>query len=240
MLLTPPRADRVVLHDISWQQFENLLANLGESRSARIAYDRGTLEIMTFLPEHEYYKETIGDAVKDIAEVLEEDYESLRSTTWKRKLEKAGVEPDNCFYFQNEAKIRGKLQFDLDRDPPPDLVLEIDLTSKSLDRFPIYARLGVPEIWCYDSGELKIYQLAGEAYVEVEMSSIFPQLPVRELPGLIDRYRSAGRRSLRQAVREWARSKSGKSFGKTNHLPKPDDRSLHPLAKQRGRIQTSG
>ncbi|MGB5899666.1 MAG: Uma2 family endonuclease [Geitlerinemataceae cyanobacterium] len=208
MLLTQPRADRVVLYDISWQQFENLLANLGESRAARIAYDRGALEIMTPLPEHEYYKETISDAVKDIAEVLEEDYESLGSTTWKREIEKAGVEPDNCFYFQNESKIRGKLQFDLERDPPPDLVLEIDVTSKSLDRFPIYARLGVPEIWCYDSGELKIYQLEAENYIEVETSSIFPTLPIRKLPVLIEKHRLAGRRSLRQAVREWARELS--------------------------------
>ncbi len=208
MLLTQPRADRVVLYDISWQQFENLLANLGESRAARIAYDRGSLEIMTPLPEHEYYKETISDAVKDIAEVLEEDYESLGSTTWKREIEKAGVEPDNCFYFQNESKIRGKLQFDLERDPPPDLVLEIDVTSKSLDRFPIYARLGVPEIWCYDSGELKIYQLEVENYIEVETSSIFSTLPIRKLPVLIEKHRLAGRRSLRQAVREWARELS--------------------------------
>ncbi|MGB3560130.1 MAG: Uma2 family endonuclease [Geitlerinemataceae cyanobacterium] len=208
MLLTQPRADRVVLYDISWQQFENLLANLGESRAARIAYDRGALEIMTPLPEHEYYKETISDAVKDIAEVLEEDYESLGSTTWKREIEKAGVEPDNCFYFQNESKIRGKLQFDMERDPPPELVLEIDVTSKSLDRFPIYARLGVPEIWCYDSGELKIYQLEAENYIEVETSSIFPTLPIRKLPVLIEKHRLAGRRSLRQAVREWARELS--------------------------------
>lgn len=205
MLLTPPRADRVVLYDISWQQFENILANLGESRAARVAYDRGTLEIMTPLPEHEYYKETIGIAIQDIAEVLEEDYESLGSTTWKRELEKAGVEPDNCFYFQNEPKIRGKLQFNLDRDPPPDLVLEIDVTSKSLNRFPIYARLGVPEIWCYDSGELKIYQLQEDRYIEVETSSIFPTLPIRELPSLIEENRASGRRSLRNSVREWAR-----------------------------------
>lgn len=205
MLLTPPRAARVVLYDISWQQFENILANLGESRAARVAYDRGTLEIMTPLPEHEYYKETISDAVKDIAEVLEEDYESLGSTTWKREVEKAGVEPDNCFYFQNEPKIRGKLQFNLDRAPPPDLVLEIDVTSKSLNRFPIYARLGGPEIWCYDSGELKIYQLKEDRYIEVETSSIFPTLPIRYLPSLIEENRASGRRTLRNCVRKWAR-----------------------------------
>jgi Uma2 family endonuclease len=205
MLLTQRRADRVVLHNISWQQFENLLVDLGESRAARVAYDDGTLEIMTPLPEHEYYKEALGDAIKDIAEVLDQDYESLGSTTWKREIKKAGVEPDNCFYFQNEPRIRGKLEYDLNQDPPPDLALEIDVTSKSLSRFSIYARLGVPEIWCYDSGELKIYQLENEGYIEVETSSVFPTLRVQELPALIEQYRPQGRRAIRRAVREWAR-----------------------------------
>lgn len=204
MLLTKPRADRVVMYNISWQQFENLLADLGESRAARVAYDNGTLEIRKPLPEHEYYKETIGISIQDIAEVLEQDYESLGSTTWKREIKKAGVEPDNCFYFQNEPKIRGKLQFNLEQDPPPDLALEIDVTSKSLSRFPIYARLGVPEIWCYDSGELKIYQLEGKEYIEVETSSIFPTLPIQEIPELIEKHRYSGRISLRKAVRAWA------------------------------------
>lgn len=209
MLLTQLRADRVVMYNITWQQFENLLVDLGESRAARFAYDNGTLEIMTPLPEHEYYKETLGDSVKDIAEVLEQDYASLGSTTWKREIKKAGVEPDNCFYFQNEPKIRGKLKFNLEQDPPPDLALEIDITSKSLSRFPIYARLGVPEIWCYDSGELKIYQLEGKEYIEVQTSSIFPTLPIQEIPELIEKHRYSGRLSLRKAVRAWAREKSG-------------------------------
>ncbi|MDY6785459.1 MAG: Uma2 family endonuclease, partial [Cyanobacteriota bacterium] len=198
-----------VLYDISWQQFENLLANLGESRGTRVAYDSGTLEIMTPLPEYEYYKETLGIAIQDIAEVLAQEYESLGSTTWKRKLKQAGVEADNCFYFQNEPKIRGKLDIDLERDPPPDLALEIDVTSKSLARFPIYAPLGVPEIWCYDSGKLKIYQLNGQEYIEVETSSIFPTLPVGELPQLIEQYRFSGRLSLRRAARKWARENVG-------------------------------
>ena len=205
MSLTMQRADRVVLYNISWQQFENLLKDLGDKRAARIAYDRGTLEIMTPLPEHEHYKEVISDIVKDLGDLLDLDYESLGSTTWKRESRLAGVEPDNCFYFQNEAAIRGKLQFDLNQDPPPDLVLEIDLTSKSLNRFPIYARLGVPEIWCYDSGELKIYQLQNGEYQEAQTSLVFPNLAVQEIPRLVEQNRSLGRRAIRQAVRAWAR-----------------------------------
>lgn len=101
MQLTEHRADRVVLYNISWPQFENLLIDLGQTRAARIAYDNGTFEIMTPLPEHEYYKEAIGISIQDIAEELNINYESYGSTTWKREARLAGIEPDNCFYFQN-------------------------------------------------------------------------------------------------------------------------------------------
>lgn len=205
MVTTSRRCDRVLLHDISWQQFEALLQDLGEHRTARLAYDRGTLEIMTPLPEHEYYKEVLSEATKEIADVLERDYESYGSTTWRRQIQEAGLEPDNCFFFQNESKVRGKLSFDLDCDPPPDLSLEIDLTHKSLNRLPIYARLGVPELWCYDDGQLTIYHLCQGAYVEADNSLVFPQLPIRELPLVIEEYRQQGRRALRQAVRLWAK-----------------------------------
>lgn len=206
MVTTFRRCDRILLHDISWQQFEALLQDLGDHRAARLAYDRGTLEIMTPLPEHEYYKEVLSEATKEIADVLERDYESYGSTTWRRQIQEAGLEPDNCFYFQNESKVRGKLSFDLDRDPPPDLSLEIDLTSKSLNRLPIYARLGVPELWCYDDGQITIYHLRQGAYVEAANSLVFPQLPIRELPQLIEEYRQQGRRALRQAIRAWAQT----------------------------------
>jgi Uma2 family endonuclease len=207
MVATLHRADRVVLYNISWEQFERLLEDLGDHRAARIAYDNGTLEIMTPLPEHEHFKEVIGDAVKDIADELEIDYESYGSTTWRKRIKMAGVEPDNCFYFQHEAAVRGRLDLNLSQgDPPPDLALEIDITHKSLDRFPIYARLEVPELWCYDEGELKIYHLQAGEYVEAEMSLALPLLPIRELPQLIETHRMAGRRAIRRAVRTWARS----------------------------------
>jgi Uma2 family endonuclease len=206
MVAVKNRADRVVLYNVSWEQYETFLEASGDRPSARMAYDNGTLEIMTPLPEHEYFKEVIGDAVKDAAEELEIDYESYGSTTWRKQIRLAGAEPDNCFYFQNEAIVRGRLDLDLNQgDPPPDLVLEIDMTSKSLDRFPIYARLGVPEIWSYDSGALKIYHLQDEAYVRAKLSLALPQLPIQELPRLIEDHRQAGRRAIRKAVREWAR-----------------------------------
>ena len=180
---------------------------MGENRAARVAYDDGNLEIMTPLPEHEYYKKVISTAVEDIAEELNLDYESLGSTTWKQERKMAGIEADDCFYFQNEALVRGRLDLDLQKDPPPDLALEIDVTSKSLNRFSIYARLGIPEIWCYDSGELKIYLLQAGEYLESEKSLVFPSLEIRDLPQIIEQNRANGRRAIRKAVREWVRNK---------------------------------
>jgi Uma2 family endonuclease len=206
MVVAINRADRVVLHNITWEQYEKFLDDLGDRPLARIAYDNGTLEIMTPLPEHEFFKEAISIAVQDAAEELEIDYESYGSTTWRKQIKLAGAEPDNCFYFQNEAIVRGRTDLDLSGgDPPPDLVLEIDMTSKSLDRFPIYARLGVPEIWSYDSGVLAIYHLQEGKYLRTQVSLALPQLPIQELPQLIEAHRKAGRRSLRRAVREWAK-----------------------------------
>jgi Uma2 family endonuclease len=206
MVAVKKRADRVVLHNVSWAQYETFLEASGDRPSARMAYDNGTLEIMTPLPEHGYFKEVISSAVQDAAEELEIDYESYGSTTWRKQIKLAGAEPDNCFYFQNEAIVRGRLDLDLSQgDPPPDLVLEIDMTSKSLDRFPIYARLGVPEIWSYDSGALKIYHLQDGEYVSAQLSLALPQLPIQELPRLIEDHRQVGRRAIRKAVREWAR-----------------------------------
>jgi Uma2 family endonuclease len=210
MIATFRRADRVVLHNISWEQFERLLEDFGDQRAVRIAYDSGTLELMTPLPEHEYFKEVIGDAIKDIADELNLDYESYGSTTWRKRIQMAGIEPDNCFYIQHEAAVRGRTNLDLRQgDPPPDLALEIDITHKSLDRFPIYARLEVPELWCYDEGTLKIYHLSAGAYAEAERSLALPQVPIRDLPQVIEAHRADGRRALRQAVRQWARDSLG-------------------------------
>lgn len=204
--LEVPSGQCLLLRDVSWAEFEAILEDLGNHRSTRLAYDNGWLEIMAPLPEHEYFKQSISIAIEDMAEALEQDYESYGSTTWRKQAKQAGLEPDNCFYFQNEARIRGKLTFDLTQDPPPDLALEIDLTSRSLNRFPIYARLGVPEIWCYDNGGLSIYLLQNQQYERVEQSQVFPSLKIQELPGLIEAHRDRGRLALRKAIRAWVKA----------------------------------
>lgn len=208
MTLSISQPGRVLKHNVSWQEFEQILAERGDDPDSRIAYDRGCLEIIMPLTEHEYFKEIIGDMIKDLADELGLDDESFGSSTWKREDLLAGVEPDNCFYIQSEPLIRDRLpKLDLAQDPPPDLALEIDLTSKSLDRQPIYARLGVPELWRYDQGKLQIYQLQDGQYREVQESLAFPGVPVREIPQLIQENFGLGRRRLRQRFREWVQEK---------------------------------
>lgn len=207
ILLTIAPGTSLLLENVSWQAFEKLLLDLGETRAAQVAYDQGMLEIMAPLPRHEYYKEAVGILVQDLADELDLDYETLGSTTWKRQDVLGGVEPDNCFYFQNEPLIRGKLDLDLTRDPPPDLALEIDITSKSLDRMAIYARLGVPEVWRYENGVLKIYQLQEQQYLETNTSLAFPMFPVQEIIPFIDQHLSIGKKAMRRAFREWVQQR---------------------------------
>lgn len=202
--LIVPAGSHALLQQIGWDAYETLLHELGQNRASQIVYDNGDLEIMTPLPEHGFYKTTLSIAIKEVADSLERDYACYGSTTWRSALQQLGVEPDDCFYIQNEAIVRGRTDLDLAIDPPPDLVLEIDITNKSLDRFSIYARLGVPEIWRYANGALQAYVLTQDTYEARSTSIAFPGLPVGELVAIVSAQRSAGRRAMRRAVREWA------------------------------------
>ncbi|MGC1245639.1 MAG: Uma2 family endonuclease, partial [Spirulinaceae cyanobacterium] len=129
--LTIPLGHRVMLTGVNWSKFEEILQELGEKRASRIAYSQHKLEIRMPLPEHEFDKEIIGDMVKILLEELEIDRECYGSTTFKRKDMVAGIEPDNCFYIQNYRSMIGKRRLDLTVDPPPDLAIEVDVTSKT-------------------------------------------------------------------------------------------------------------
>ena len=199
-----PQGQRVLLENISWQEFENILEELGENRSARIAYDQGTLEIMTPLPEHEFNKEIISDLIKALLEELEINFLSLGSTTFKNIKMYQGIEPDNCFYIANESKIRGKKRLDLTIDPPPDLALEIDLTSRTHQH--IYAALGITELWRFEKGNLLIYLLQDGQYIEAEQSLNFPSLQIKEvIPDYLQQVNTIGRNQVMKVFRQWVR-----------------------------------
>ncbi|NJO76739.1 MAG: Uma2 family endonuclease [Leptolyngbyaceae cyanobacterium RM1_406_9] len=174
--LDVPPGQRLLIRNLDWQQFERILEELGETRSSRIAYSHGTLEIRMPTPEHEVDKELIGDLVKILLDELEIDCECFGSTTFKQENMDSGIEPDQCFYIQNQAQMRGKRRIDLTLDPPPDLTIEVDVTSKT--QLDAYIALGVPELWRYEKNQLNIYTLQADLYQRVDVSPTFPALPI--------------------------------------------------------------
>ena len=201
--LAPPE-QIVQLSGISWQTYETLLAEIGD-RQIRLTYNRGNLEIMVPSPEHERFKEVLGRFVETLAEELDVRIEPLGSTTFKRP-ELSGVEPDKCFYIQNLSAVKGKKRIDLNQDPPPDLVVEIDITSRSENTLQVYADLGVPEVWIYNGSRLRINRLENGEYVEGEISLAFPSLPILEIVRFLEQAETMDYLELVKAFRNWVKS----------------------------------
>jgi Uma2 family endonuclease len=195
---------QMLLKDISWQKLEKILEEMGERRAARISYSDGWLEIMVPLPEHEKDKELLGDLVKILLEILQIDFEPFGSTTLKNERMRQAVEPDTSFYIQNQAAVIGKNRIDLNIDPPPDLAIEIDITSRT--RFENYEILGVPELWRYQQQGLEIFLLQEGKYIKSQSSPNFPNIPIIELVNeYVQQCLSIGRSQAMRNFRSWIR-----------------------------------
>ena len=163
----------LLLCGIRWATYQQLAADLGE-QPVRLAYDQGTPEILTPSFEHERFNRLRADIVQALAFGMNLAMEPAGSTDFSREEIARGFQPDSCFYFgDNVEVIKGKKRLDVSIDPPPDLVLEIDVTNRSLDKLPIYAAIGVPEIWRCDLQRLIVYRLEGRTYQEVPASQVF-------------------------------------------------------------------
>lgn len=180
-----PSVDRVILHDVSWETYESLLKDFENKSSPRLAFDRGVLEIMSPYSEHEICNRTLASIVEIVLEEFDIDFEHTGSTTFKREVLKRGFEPDSSFYIQNVERIRNKKRIDLAIDPPPDLVIEVDLTNDSLDKFPLFAALGVPEVWRYEDG-LEMLVLERGRYVQRPASIVIPPLSAKFVSELLE------------------------------------------------------
>lgn len=202
VVISPGRT--LLLKEINWSMFEKLLEELGETRAARLSYSQGMLEIMVPLAEHGSDKKIIGNLVEILLEELDMEFWALGSTTFQNEQMAQAVEPDECFYIQHEAQVRGKKRLDLTQDPPPDLAIEIDITSRT--RFDNYEKLGVPELWRYDGDSLEINCLPAYRYVASETSALFPQFPLLEvIPRYVKESQMSGRNATMKAFREWVR-----------------------------------
>jgi Uma2 family endonuclease len=191
---------------VDWERFESILERLGDNRTTRVAYNRGTMEARKPSSVESYYKEVLSDLIKYLAlDVLNIDCESFGSSLWMRKDLLLAIEPDACFYLQNEPAIRGvKPNIELPDSPPPDLVLHADDKASQMDKQVIYQEMGVPELWLYSSDSIRVLQLQDGEYNETETSLTFPVLPIRTLPQLIsDNIVNGVRKVIFKAFRDW-------------------------------------
>jgi Uma2 family endonuclease len=189
--------------DVSWETYERLLADLSPSTSVRVFYDQGRMEAVSPTSSHEKPVEIIATLVRVFRDHLDIDIESLGSTTLRLQIKAKGAEPDASFYVQHAAQVIGKADLKLPDDPPPDLIVESDLTSSSLDRFAIYAALGVPEIWRVTNWHVSIWLLRDVVYQEAEESGAFPFLTRQALNEFLVKGLNEGERQAARALRDW-------------------------------------
>ncbi|MBP0031011.1 Uma2 family endonuclease [Roseofilum sp. Guam] len=202
-LSTVTSPEIIHLSGISWKTDEHLLEEL-QDRRLRLTYYRGNLEILSPSPEHELHKKVMGRFVETLAEELEINIYPLRSTPYKHP-ELSGAEPDECFYIRNIAPIRGRRRL-RPGDPPPDLVIEIDITSSSRDRLQVYASLGVPKVWIYDGNALTIQQLQNQEYIFSVNSRFFSNIPIPELAIFLQQAETIDYLELVRMFRDWLKT----------------------------------
>jgi Uma2 family endonuclease len=206
-----PSEQRIVLKDVSWQQFESILAEMGADRTTRFTFDRGRLEMMTPLEEHDRCHKLIESLILVLADVMQLPVEGYKAPTLKRLDLGIAAEPDTGYYIQHEREIHGKATINLATDPPPDIVLDVALNKSTVDRLALYAALGVPEVWRYASqpgddflkGSLQIYTLDGTRYVDSSSGFAFPFLPAGRILQFIDESDALGLMSALRSLREW-------------------------------------
>ncbi len=195
---------KVILQGVSWNFYEQVLAEYAHSNALHFAYDNGTLEVKVPLWEHERPIRILQDIVANVCFEWGLEFVNAGSTTFRKRAKAKGCEPDTAFYIQREAEVRRLPKLDLRHDPPPDLVIEVDVTSPSLNKLPIYAALGVPEIWLYRGQGVTFHRLAGNAYEEITHSLALPALDGKTATEFLRLGLSESSSAWFRQVRAWA------------------------------------
>lgn len=201
-----PVGGTLIFEDISWEEYKRLLDDLGESRSVRVSYDRGRLEIVTTSTLHELYTHLLQYLARAYADETDSVMECYGSATMKVAEFKQGAEPDSCFYVRGASQVIGKRQIELGVDPPPDVIVEVDISHTSKRKFSFYGNLGVPEIWIFRR-RLQIYALTEKGYTEAAESLAFPLLTGDQLTQFLEQGKTEGQSAALRAFRQWLQAK---------------------------------
>lgn len=201
----PDREQRLWLDGVSWQSYLAIGSALADLPGVRLTYDEGRLEFRTTSPKHEIYKKHLARFIEILAEELNMPFATAGSMTFQNDEQLKGLDADDCFWFEHEPAMRGKLTWEVIADPPPDLGLEIEVSRSALNRMAIYAVLRVPEIWRFD-GQLHVHRLHSDgAYRQEIESGVFPSVPLHEIASFLQMAESADILTVIRAFREWAR-----------------------------------
>jgi Uma2 family endonuclease len=220
--LSLPAEQRFVLSCIPWQAYV-AFGDLMGAQHVRLTYDRGNLEFMTLSPEHERAKTFLARLVEALTEELDIDIASYGSMTCRREDLERGLEPDECYWIANEPRVRARTEIDFAEDPPPDLVLEVEISRSVLDRIDLYAKLGVPEVWRWDGHTLRVCLLGPNGrYTEGTKSLAFPFLPVAELARFLTSHEGMSETKLIRTFRAWVREQVAQGWtSSTDSTPAP-------------------
>ena len=203
---TVPESQRFVLRNVPWQCYVAIGDALPDRPGLRMTYDRGSLEFLTTSPEHEIYKKRMGRLLETLVEECGLLVEPIGAMTMRREELERGLEPDECFWIANEPHMRAQLTWDPTRDPPPDLVIEIEISRSALDRMAIYAALGVPEVWRCDGAILRAHLLQPNgSWLASETSPTFPKIPLAGVVAFLQPSETVDYLSMIRAFRAWIR-----------------------------------
>ncbi|MEO0759932.1 MAG: Uma2 family endonuclease [Cyanobacteria bacterium J06648_16] len=200
----PIGEQRVVFRSLTWEGFLAVRRSLSSDRNTRLTYSEGKLEITMPLELHEFSARLIERFIAVLVEELGLDMKTMGSTTLEREVLDRSAEPDDAYYIQSHRRVAGR-EIDLEKDPPPDLVVEVDITHTDIDKLRLYAAMGVPEFWRYNGETLRIYQLQGADYQEVEQSPSFPQVQKTKLYEFLATAKMSEVSAVR-GLRAWVRS----------------------------------
>lgn len=201
-----PDSSVIVMCGISWPTYKAIMAEVDDNRIWRIAYDQNILELRMPSLKHEGPKGLLESFVEAAADELEIELLKAGALRLEREDLTRAIEPDSCFYIQHEADFRSRDTITLPQDPPPDLAIESDYTSSSINKLDLYAAMGVPELWRFSKGILEIYHLQAGHYQMADTSLAFPDLPVASIPNLIEASKTQGQRTIVRQFRQLFRT----------------------------------
>jgi Uma2 family endonuclease len=194
---------RLLIENISWETYLHLSAEVGNNRAVRLAYDEGALEILSPGYSHEKRAVALADVVKTAARAARMRWANSGIMDMKHPDLKKGAQADACFWFADEPAVRGKEEIDVTVDPPPELVVEVDITSPSLHKLPFYARIGVAEVWRFHKNAVRVYHLEDDEYIAHTESLAFPWLTAERITRIVEEFSTLGAPDALENFEKW-------------------------------------